>query len=651
MSIELKKRLVSLLVKTDSFTTANMFAQELDISSRTVYAYLDEVEDMIDQSGCTLEKVPGKGIALTGSQLCKDKLIHTIETDYAIDLDPISRQLLILKILLRNETLTYQSLADKYFVSRSTIVKDFKVIKNAFLTESTEIVSTNEGSKLKANERAIQKIWGNVLSFHYDYVKGHPPLNLYDYSDFVQKELALTSDAIDPLLTEVERIGSVYELADYYRVHLFETLVILYYRVSMGKHRDENQGYIFEKVTELETYYIAHDIAENMMDHSGYEFTMEDRLYINECLIASGIKNKVDAPHRLYYERMADELVARISSILNEDFSADDQLKNGLVNHLVPMCFRLKNNIKLQNPYISQIKKQYSMMFHLTWYVVVDIEQELGTKIPEDEIAFLMIHFQSALERRRDIKKILIVTKTGLLTGEILERRIKNVLPSIHIYEVLSEEKVAEVDLAKVDLIISTIAIDISEPTVLEVHSIPSDSELKELARKVTEIFSNQSLLSHEQPLSSESEHPLISSFKNRLSIESGSVSSLEEAITKLLVPLEENDLVEKQYKQSVFEREATSSTSFEAGVAIPHGNPNYVKDTRINIFLNDKKISWGEEKVDVIILLSVAKDDINSISFFIERLYEVIHSRDEIERVFFNQSAPAIYHHFARYN
>ena len=69
------------------------------------------------------------------------------------------------------------------------------------------------------------------------------------------------------------------------------------------------------------------------------------------------------------------------------------------------MYFRLKNNIKMQNPYISEIKKQYSMMFHMTWYVVVDIEKEIGNKIPEDEIAFLMIHFQSALERRREIKR------------------------------------------------------------------------------------------------------------------------------------------------------------------------------------------------------------------------------------------------------
>lgn len=69
------------------------------------------------------------------------------------------------------------------------------------------------------------------------------------------------------------------------------------------------------------------------------------------------------------------------------------------------MIYRLNNNIRLQNPLIKEIKKQYSVMFNITWFVLVDLESKLNIHIPEDEIGFIMVHFQSALERHEDIKK------------------------------------------------------------------------------------------------------------------------------------------------------------------------------------------------------------------------------------------------------
>ena len=96
-------------------------------------------------------------------------------------------------------------------------------------------------------------------------------------------------------------MGNNYELADHYRIHLLESLTVFFYRVSRGYHLKENSDYIFEKVKDLETYYIAHNIAESLHEEiEGDYYTIEDTLYINECLIASGIKNKINAAHRLY---------------------------------------------------------------------------------------------------------------------------------------------------------------------------------------------------------------------------------------------------------------------------------------------------------------------------------------------------------------
>jgi mannitol/fructose-specific phosphotransferase system IIA component (Ntr-type) len=110
---------------------------------------------------------------------------------------------------------------------------------------------------------------------------------------------------------------------------------------------------------------------------------------------------------------------------------------------------------------------------------------------------------------------------------------------------------------------------------------------------------------------------------------------------------LEKENFVTPLYRKSVFEREATSSTALETGVAIPHGNPDYVKKTNIAILVNNKKIHWGNEKVDIVMMLSISKNDVKKISPIIAQIYDLISSRDRIEIIFFGKTKEEIYRYF----
>ncbi|WP_170068840.1 BglG family transcription antiterminator [Alkalibacterium olivapovliticus] len=650
MSIKNKRKLVEILVQSESYETADSLAEQLGVSKRTIYAYLDDIEPLINQTQALLEKRPGLGTKIMGDVNAKSSLLRSVHKQSSLDFDPQERQDLLLKELLNGKRISYYDLADRFYVSRSTIVKDMKAIKKQYFPQDNILSSNNEGTLMATDERTLQSIWGRYLTAKYALVNAHPPVLLDRYGCFIEDELDLPGSFVKNILLEIEQIGSVYDLADYYRINLFESLLVMSFRILKGHHHEKSGGYVFERVTELDTYYIAYDLAARLESDLDLVYMIEDKVFINECLIANGIKNVKLGDTSEYYTDLVDDLIIKTSHMMNEDLSGDHQLREGLLHHIIPMCFRLKNGIALQNPYIHEIKKQYSMMFHLTWYVVVDLEKEWGKRIPVDEIAFLMIHFQSALERKRDIKKILIISQTGLLTTEILERRIKQYLPSVHIYEVISEEKVEQVDLDKVDLIISTVSLKFTPSVVLTLSSIPSDGELKELAAKMEDYFTNQSHQLNQSGID-DPEHPLIESLSKRLSIVRGHVQSAKEAMTRLTLPLIDNGSVTEEYLSSVFEREDMSSTAFETGIAIPHGNPAYVKETQVSILINDKKISWGDERVDVVVLISVAKADISHISLIIEPLYEVMASRSDVERLFINQSDQSIYRLFARYH
>ena len=112
---------------------------------------------------------------------------------------------------------------------------------------------------------------------------------------------------------------------------------------------------------------------------------------------------------------IVNELITSIGDIFSVDFMSDELLKTGLSNHFVPMIARLKNNIKITNPFLLQIKQQFTAMFSVISLASSVLEKKLGYTLSDDEIGFILIHFQAALERHNLSKKIAIVYNLSLI--------------------------------------------------------------------------------------------------------------------------------------------------------------------------------------------------------------------------------------------
>lgn len=644
LSLKLLQKLAEELAEVDEFRPVNEFARKLNVSKRTIYSYVNQLEDSVKEFGCSINKVPGKGIILVGKKDNKKALLDFLKNErYPTDLSPIERRRKILYRLLHGEIVSYNELAENYYVSRSSIVSDMKWIKDHYFIDNLDVRSNSNGTFLKGTEREIQIVWAKLMADWYEEEAGEQPSSLSSYADFYRKKYPGSADLIEEVRYQVKSLGEDFHLPDYYLISLFESLVLLCMRVDAGYHHEKEDGYVFEKVENLDTYVIAGEIVERLSSTLDINFSSEDSLYLNECFIANGLREADTSKYASYYEKIVDNLISKFSTVINLDLSKDEKFRKGLLKHLVPMYFRIQQGINLQNPYIQEIKKQYSMMFHLTWFLLVDLENELKKRIPEDEIGFMMVHFQSALERNRDIKKIVIVSQTGLLTSELLEMRVKKALPSIHVYETISENEVKYLDLTKVDLVLSTVALEVDKVDVLRMSTIPTDDELQEISHYITKQFSTKNGF-HLGDKTTQNENSLHPYLKKNQIICNEVLSTPKEVIRRLVRPLEETGAVKEEYLSSVLDREQLSSTAFETGVAIPHGNPEFVTKTTISIYVSEHKINWGNEKVDVVILFSVAKEDVSHLRTIIEPIYEMIYSRSKVENVFKKQSHEGIY-------
>ena len=93
------------------------------------------------------------------------------------------------------------------------------------------------------------------------------------------------------------------------------------------------------------------------------------------------------------------QLVKRMSQLYEIDFSKDKILIEGLTIHLYTALNRLSYDLSVSNPMLHDIKRMYPYVFNVLIQVLEEINESLNIYIPEEEAAYLTLHFEASVER------------------------------------------------------------------------------------------------------------------------------------------------------------------------------------------------------------------------------------------------------------
>ena len=237
-------------------------------------------------------------------------------------------------------------------------------------------------------------------------------------------------------------------------------------------------------------------------------------------------------------------------------------------------------------------------------------------QISDDEVGFVTIYFQTAIERKKSIKRILFVCPHGIGTSSLVAAQLKRILPTNSIIETTSVLKVADKDLKDVDLIVSTIPLPKLSVPVVKVSPLLTANDMK----KIMDHYIDTTMVdnsNNNQSFENISEiHQAISKHVIRMTN-----SSSQDEIIKQLMSCNnwQNQKQENDYFESVKKRESLQSTYLGNGFAIPHGNPKLLTSSCISIAVFKKPITWGNNKADIICMLMIADKDKNSIEPFMD--------------------------------
>ena len=310
-------------------------------------------------------------------------------------------------------------------------------------------------------------------------------------------------------------------------------------------------------------------------------------------------KQKIE-DRTIFVDAMRDtinEIFERIHQRLTIDFAGDQELFNGLAVHIYSTVVRRdKLGKELQESTVADIRNQYPFGFEMAAVAAEVIMENFAYKVSSAEMMYLTLHFQAGIERMKNIGKkvrVLVVCHYGLAAASLISVRIEQMFPAIKIIESVSMQHFLKMKNIQADLVLSTENIKVENNLpVIYVTPTLADSEVKQIKRFV-ETNCIESLLTM---------------FLQNSMIVTAKADEKEKILRESAKKLQAEGFVTKGFIESILAREKISTTDIDI-IAVPHGNPDFVKETQLLIVRVSNGVEWGHGKVKIIFIFAISKE------------------------------------------
>ncbi|MCG0276439.1 MAG: BglG family transcription antiterminator [Thermosediminibacteraceae bacterium] len=638
-------KILSILLQADEPVTVDHIAVKLGVSNKTVRNDLKNLGEILCKDGVKLVKKSGVGVFIecdeTQRQKLKARLLPEVST---IDYSPEFREKYILKRLFTSEgDVSIKSLACELFVSRATIYKDLEKVEEWLKAHSLKLIrKPNCGIRIEGPEYQ----WRNAVASLIAETKSSDELKQMllssDSSIIDYKTLSQLKSLADIDYLKLKRIVEKWE-SDFGLRFAEEASLCLLIHIAIAIKRLEQNKYvelskeILDSLKGKEEYKIATRLTEEIETNFNIKFPPSEIGYITLHILGAKIlRSNVELDDLNLGEdsndlaaNMAREIIEIAESILGVDLKRDKQLFNGLRLHLGPAINRLKYGFTLRNPILGQIKEQYPEVLGVAWIASIVFEKYLGVKAKEEEIGYIALHIGAALERAKKPLKALVVCTSGIGTSQLLVARLERNF-CIEIVDVVSTHDLKSYPLQQVDIIISTVPVEVSKPYIC-ISPLLTENDMERLNSFISEIQKGQKF----REINAVTKQPAEKG-GNFVPLEILGVGiflpSREEVLRYAYRKLVERRIVKEGYLENMLKREHISPTAVGAGVAIPHGSPELVSKTAVGVITLSKPVIWGQDRVDVVFVLNISKGEISKARLILEKLFEVIDNKEKVD-------------------
>ncbi|WP_145553877.1 BglG family transcription antiterminator [Yersinia bercovieri] len=574
-------------------------AKRFAVSTRTVRADITALNEILEHYGAHFVHNRGFGYRLMIDDAERFRALQ--QQNRKTHLTPRTANervhYLLIRFLTSAFSLKLEDLADEWFVSRGTLQNDMAEVRERLnryhLTIETK---PRYGMKLFGAELAIRTCLTDLLF----------QLQLQDTDNPLLKNEFLSIQAI-PDLTE-----RLHALLDQYGVRLTdegEQYLIFYCAVAIKRITDGYPLSDFDAEDVDEAVKLASGrLANELKSLSKKDISAAEEAYLRVNIAARRVQTNPSGSSRPSEinaddeETLVDYILSYINTHYNYNLQGDKQLRCDLLTHIKTMITRVKYQITIPNPLLSNIKQHYPMAYDVTLAAVSSWGKYTPYSLSENEIGYLVLHIGVGLERHYNIgyqrhPQVMLVCDTGNSTTRMIQAQISRKYPQIVMTQTISLRDYEILHHIDEDFVISNSRLAEKNKPVVVMSPFPTEYQLEQLGKLVLvdrtrpymleKFFDRQHFMIIDQPITQ------------------------AQLFEEVCGQLEAEGFVDADFYPSVVEREAIVSTMLGEGIALPHSLGLLAKRTVVVTLLAPNGIAWGDGEVAyVIFLLAISKTD-----------------------------------------
>lgn len=617
----------------NELVTSKALAASTGMSERSVKTYLKEVADFCEQNSMTLDRKPGKGMKPCFSDAQIGKILDVAGRRSAA-VSQKKRQNYIAYILLSGwDTYTYALFSEELNVSKNVIMDDINELDAELLLFGIKVHRTaGYGIYATGSELDIRKAMRHFCRYP---ISDKQVIKTDDHrlsrraaeviaNNFRSVNLSMAVDMIH----HVERRFDII-FTDYTFQMLAEYIAIALFRVDVEKELKTDELDLSNQKNRFimtEHEHMAREAAGFLERHHGISLSQPEIMYLAMLFSCAEGQNRVvmSCEEALSIE---DEMIVYLSNLLAANLIENELLRESMRSFLPGSIARTHFGIEIDNPFLSDITQSYASLFTVCFTVSRYYEKYTGAMPSENEIAFIALQVGGALHRNPMTVRAVLIGAAGYATGSIIASKIENRVPDVRIVSILSSDRIEHIDEYDCDLILSTIdtRADIhKDMRFLYVSPLISAQDEKNIRNKCFELMTGQSAeVSEFSQMLSEEFIIFEKKAKNRKDV-------LKRACQLLI----NKGIVQSEFARDVLEREKVEATAVGCNIAIPHGKPEHVNRCQILVIRLDKPIEWGERMADMIFLLAINFDSVNTTKAFFHDFTKLLNENGATDRL-----------------
>lgn len=572
--------------------TAEQIALALKVSERTVRGEIRGLRSELAENGAALVARPKFGYSLQITDEAKfQALLERSRSSASVtsEGEKAGRTDQLLRIFLQNagEYIRFEDLERQMNLSRSSLTRELRPVREILQKRNLQLeIRPNHGMRLIGSEYDLR-------------------ICIADY--FVKQEVASAdvTECNDLLQCVFQTLDEVRAECDFPLTNFaYENLVSHLYVALRRIRQKKDVSFSPSQMRDLQQrpeYAIARRIGENFSRKLNLSFPETELCYLTVHLAAKKDRRPAGQSASMeissHVNTMVTEIVDRLYERYCVDFRNDLDLIMALSMHMVALETRIRFDLVLQNPILEDIRQRFQLAFLMTQSCVNDvIRKYYGRSLNDDEIAYLALHINLALERIKtgpEKKNLLIICATGAGTSRLLQyeygRRFRDTVGRI---EVSDPRNVTEEQIQRADYILSTIPLTLhTTKPVLQVHPLIDETDMSRLETKL------------------EAGGRVLQFFDRNLFLPELTASTQEQAVRELLTGIARYRTLPPNFLALIQERERLGPTSFGTMVAFPHPNEPCVEHTFIAVGILRQPVHWVGNKVQLLYLMALARD------------------------------------------